>query len=185
MAEYYLIAQLPSLDGLGEGANIPITEEYFFELCNRFLPKKTVTYIENITLSPQINFEKSTSTVINEWNENESRFRIALAKVRAERMNKTFNVDNNSIPAEFIKVASEALEQENPLQAEKFLLNFRLNMLESIRPIDNFSNEYILYYALKLKLLIRIRKFDEKQGKDEYTKIYNSILSKGGLEVEK
>lgn len=40
MAEYYLIAQLPSLDGLGDNMPIPITEERFLELCSRFLGKK-------------------------------------------------------------------------------------------------------------------------------------------------
>ena len=30
MAAYYLVAQLPSLDGLGERAPLPITEERFF-----------------------------------------------------------------------------------------------------------------------------------------------------------
>ena len=37
MAEYYLIAQLPSLDGVGENMPVPITEERFLELCCRFL----------------------------------------------------------------------------------------------------------------------------------------------------
>ena len=37
MAEYYLISQLPSLDGLGDNMPVPITEERFTELCRRFL----------------------------------------------------------------------------------------------------------------------------------------------------
>ena len=41
MAEYYLISQLPSLDGLSENVPMPITEERFFELCERFLNKKS------------------------------------------------------------------------------------------------------------------------------------------------
>lgn len=40
MAAYYLIAQLPSLDGLGERAPLPITEERFLQLCQSFLSKK-------------------------------------------------------------------------------------------------------------------------------------------------
>ena len=37
MAEYYLMSQLPSLDGVGENTPLPITEERFSELCHRFL----------------------------------------------------------------------------------------------------------------------------------------------------
>ena len=40
MAEYYLISQLPSLDGIGENSPVPITEERFMELCEGSLKKK-------------------------------------------------------------------------------------------------------------------------------------------------
>lgn len=40
MAEYYLISQLPSLDGIHDNAPLPITEERFTELCDRFLKKR-------------------------------------------------------------------------------------------------------------------------------------------------
>lgn len=40
MSMYYLMAQLPSLDGIGENAPPPITEERFHELCHCFLGKK-------------------------------------------------------------------------------------------------------------------------------------------------
>ena len=32
MAEYYLMSQLPSLDGVGENAPLPITEKDFLEV---------------------------------------------------------------------------------------------------------------------------------------------------------
>ena len=40
MAEYYLISQLPSLDGISENTPLPIDEERFFELCGQHLGKK-------------------------------------------------------------------------------------------------------------------------------------------------
>ena len=43
MAEYYLISQLPSLDAIGENSPIPITQEQFLELCNRFLNKNLIS----------------------------------------------------------------------------------------------------------------------------------------------
>ena len=59
MAEYYLISQLPSLDGISENAPLPITEERFTELCNRFLGKKSRENMKKLTLSPTKNIESS------------------------------------------------------------------------------------------------------------------------------
>ena len=36
MAEYYLISQLPSLDGISEATPVPITEERFLLVFNYF-----------------------------------------------------------------------------------------------------------------------------------------------------
>ena len=90
MSEYYLISQLPSLDGLSENTPLPITEERFFELCNRFLGKKAKKEIEKLTLLPAKDFEKTGSAFIDAWNNGERNLRIALAEIRAGKMKKTF-----------------------------------------------------------------------------------------------
>lgn len=53
MAEYYLISQLPSLDGLGENTPIPVTENQFFELCSRFLGKRALAELKIFLLFHQ------------------------------------------------------------------------------------------------------------------------------------
>lgn len=183
MAEYYLIAQLPSLDGLNENSPVPIGEKEFLELCSRFLSKKALSEVQDVTLVPSLDKVKSSSALINAWNEGERDLRLALAKVRADKMDKPFNFPNKTLPIEMIKAANEAIEKQSPLEAENFLLQYRLNFLETLRPIDNFSNEFILYYALKLKLLLRVRKFDSSIGQSEYNKIYHSIIN-GDSEVK-
>lgn len=184
MAEYYLISQLPSLDAIGENSPIPITQEHFLELCNRFLNKKAVKELENLTLVPSLEQEKTSSELIDSWNSGEKNLRLALAKARAEKMNKTFDTKDSVISAELSKMANSALESENPLDAEKLLLRYRLSFLETLRPMDIFSKEYIYYYALKLKLILRIREFDAVIGESTYKNIYNSILNGDRLEAE-
>lgn len=71
MAEYYLISQLPSLDGISENTPLPITEERFAELCNRFLGKRAQEMLSKLTLSPPKNSEDSGSALIDAWNESE------------------------------------------------------------------------------------------------------------------
>ena len=184
MAEYYLISQLPSLDGINENTPLPITEERFTELCKRFLGKKAQRNMEKLTLSPSKNIEFSDSALIDAWNESERSLRFALGKVRAEKMKKTFDTENKIFPVEYIKAASKATEIENPMEAEKYLNGYRLGILENLRPADIFSEDYVFYYGLKLKLLLRIRRFDTNSGEKAYKNIYDSILNGDRLEAK-
>lgn len=183
MAEYYLISQLPSLDGIGESTPIPITEERFLELCRRFLEKKARDELERLTLVPPRDHERSKSALSEAWHTGERDLRLALAKVRADKMNKPFDLQNVNLPAELLKIANAAAEIENPLEAENFLLRYRLSFLETLRPMDTFSEEYVFYYALKLKLILRIRQFDKPLGEAAYKNIYKSILNGDRLEA--
>lgn len=184
MAEYYLISQLPSLDGIGENTPLPITEERFTELCNRFLGKRSQKAMDKLTLSPPKNSESSGSVLIDAWNERERSFRFALGKVRAEKMKKAFDTENRIFPVEYIKAASTAIEIENPMEAEKYLNSYRLAILETLRPMESFSEDYIFYYGLKLKLILRIRQLDTKTGETAYKNIYDSILNGDRLEAK-
>ena len=183
MAEYYLISQLPSLDGIGEITPLPITEERFTELCNRFLGDKEQSELKKLTLLPPKNYESSGSNLIDAWNESERNLRLALGKVRAERIKKPFDTENRILPVEYIKAASTAIEMENPMEAEKFLSRYRLEILETLRPMDSFSQDYIFYYGLRLKLILRIRQFETQAGEKAYRNIYNSILNGDRLEA--
>jgi len=183
MAEYYLISQLPSLDGLSENVPMPITEERFFELCERFLSKKLQEQLKKLTLMPSRDYEKSESSLVEKWNEGERKLRLVLAKARADKMKKQFEISENSIPVELQQAVREAVEIENPMEAEKFLNKYRLEFLESLRPMDSFSEDFVFYYGLKLKLISRIKQFDLETGETAYKNIYNSIMSGERLEV--
>lgn len=184
MAEYYLMSQLPSLDGIGENTPLPITEERFSELCHRFLGEKAIRELDRLTLLPPREYEKSSSSLIESWNEGERKLRLALGKVRADKMNKDFDTGNSYLPAELMQVVRTAVEMESPLEAEKFLNNYRLNFLETLRPMNIFSENFVFYYALKLKLILRISNFDAENGKTIYKNIYNSIINGDRLESE-
>ena len=183
MAEYYLISQLPSLDGISENTPLPITSERFSELCQRFLGKKAQGELEKLTLAPSRNAEKASSALIEKWNEGERNLRIALAKLRADKMNKSFEAETQSFPAGLLQAARTAVDFESPMEAEKFLNKYRLDFLETLRPMDSFSEEFVFYYGLKLKLIERIRKFDSESGEAAYRNIYSSIMNGDRSEV--
>ena len=184
MSEYYLIAQLPSLDYVDENAPLPITEERFLELTERFLGKKAWREMEGLTLLPDVDGEKSTSALIEAWNQGERKLRIALGNARANKSKKTFDKGDVVLPIELIKIANAAVEMSDPLEAEKYLSAYRLGFLEALRPADPFSEDFVYYYGLKLKLISRLKKFDVELGDSAYRNIYNSIIGGDGLEVK-
>ena len=180
MAEYYLISQLPSLDGLGETTPLPITEERFLELCERFLGESAFSALKALTLTPSREQERSPWNVVNGWNEGERNLRLVLAKIRGEKLNKTFSLtaeETANLPAGLGQTARTVVEMDNPLEAEKFLHHYRLQFLETLRPMDTFSGEFVFYYWLKLKLLLRIRQFDTVNGESAYKNIYDAIMN--------
>ena len=183
MALYYLMSQLPSLDGISENMPLPITEERFLELCNNSLGKKAMEELKNLSLLPSKTPESSSSDLINSWNEGERNLRLCLAKIRADKMNKSSDIENKSFPLPLVQVAGTAAQMESPMEAEKLLNNYRLSFLESLRPLDNFAEDSLYYYWLKLKLMLRIRKFDKESGETAYRNIYNSIISGDSVEA--
>lgn len=183
MAEYYLISQLPSLDGINENTPLPITSERFAELCERFLSKKAQGESKKLTLAPPKNPEKSSSSLVEKWNDGERNLRFALAELRADKMNKHFDTENKSFSSALLQAVRTALEIESPMEAEKFLNKYRLDFLETLRPTDSFSEEFVFYYGLKLKLIERIRRFDSESGECAYRNIYDSIMNGNRSEV--
>lgn len=183
MAEYYLISQLPSLDGLSDNMPVPITEERFYDVCNRILGKKAQDELSRVSLVPPRTYESTTSNVLEAWNRGEQNLRLALGKVRADKLNKQFDTENRTFTADLMQVVREAVEMDSPMEAEKALNRYRMNYLEAIRPMDTFSEDFVFYYCLKLKLILRMRQFDAENGKAAYKNIYNSIMNGEELEV--
>lgn len=184
MAEYYLISQLPSLDGLSDNVPVPITEERFYDICQRILGKKAQKELNRLSLVPSRTYESSDSKVIESWNRNEQNLRLALGKVRAEKLNKQFDSENRTFTTDLMQTVRTAVEMDSPLEAEKLLNRYRMDYLESLKPMDVFSEDFIFYYCLKLKLILRMRQFDAENGKSAYKNIYNSIMNGDRLEAK-
>lgn len=172
---YYLMAQLPALSSDTE-VPLPVTEEYFSDLCARFLDKKSLGILQNLSLEPPRDGSRTGSSFVDAWYAWERQLRLSLAVIRARRMNKDFSTDSISFPADVQQTARTACGFDSPLEAEVFLNNARMEMMSRLSPTDGFSTDAVYAYALKLKLLVRIRKFNEEAGVSSYRKIYEKIL---------
>ena len=184
MNQYYLIAQLPSLEIASETTALPITEERFYELCRTNLGKKAWNALSGLTLVPGRQNKKSGYSFIDKWNEWEKNFRLALAAARAEKLKKPFEGEAGACSGHLLQTVRQAVEMEDPLEAERYLTRVRLDFLETLRPADPFSETMLFYYALKLKLILRIQQFDKSKGQNAYRKIYGSIMYGGDQEVK-
>ena len=184
MNQYYLIAQLPSLEIASETTALPITEERFYELCRTNLGKKAWNALSGLTLVPGRQNKKSGYSFIDKWNEWEKNFRLALACARAEKMKKPYEGERKIFSDELLQTVHQAVEMEDPLEAERYLTRVRLDFLETLRPADSFSENMLFYYALKLKLILRLQRFDKGRGQSAYRKIYSSIMYAGDQEVK-
>ena len=174
---YYLVAQLPAFSVTDDSnQKLPLTVEYFKDLCARFMSDKAKIMAENLTLEPPLETESTGSPFLDQWYEKERNLRLALAQLRALKMKK----DNKDLPStsdgEVIQAARTATGMDSPLSAEQFLNQYRMSVLDKLAPMDMFSVDAVFNYGLKLMLAERMKKFNRDEGLASYHKIYDSIL---------
>ncbi len=177
MSQYYLIAQLPGLEPYDGKSPLPITEEAFREACSGFLNEKEMEILDGISLIPPRDPQPTGSELVDAWNREERQLRLALAVARASHKGKTFSADGETISAPVLQIANTAVDLGDPLAAEEYLQSCRMETLDRIRPLDMFCEDAVYCYAIRLKLLTRMRLFDEKRGQQSYQTIYHSILN--------
>lgn len=173
-SQYYLMSQLPAIDC--DSKAMPITEEYFRDLCSLFLDKKSLSILENLSLEPPREEIKTGSKFLDTWNEKERCLRLALAQIRAVKMKKESNILPGSCTADILQAARTAVGMDSPLAAEEFLNQYRMQTLDLIQPIDTFCVDSVYAYGLRLLLCQRMKKFDKENGIASYRKIYDEIL---------
>ena len=176
MAYYYLVSQLPNISTTEGKANLPLNGKSFIELAGRFISEDEKITLNGLSLVPPKELTSTGSVFLDTWYEKERNLRFALAQIRAQKMKK----DSITLPpgctADIVNIARTAVGMDSPLSAEQFLFEYRIKLLDEIRPMDNFSIDAVYAYGLKLMLVERMRKFDVENGKASYHEIYDNIL---------
>ena len=160
---YYLVAQLPAFKAVDESnAKLPITTEYFKDLCQRFMSEKDAATAAALSLEPPLEAHPTGSKFLDAWYAKERSLRFALAQLRALKMKKEAKDIPNTTDGEVVQVARTATGMDSPLSAEQFLNEYRIGLLYS--------------YGLHLMLAERMKKFNRDEGLASYHKIYDEIL---------
>jgi len=173
---YYLIAQLPDISTSGEKNAVPITEKQYRDLCSRFLSADEIKVLNTLSLVPPKEIFDTGSVFLNMWYEKERNLRFALAQIRAQKMKKDFDQVPGTCTADILQAARTAVGMDSPLSAEQFLQEYRISVLNNLRPYDIFSIDCVYEYGIRLMLIQRMKKFNKETGTASYHKIYDSIL---------
>ena len=73
------------------------------------------------------------------------------------------------------QVVNSALSAKNPLEAEKLLLEYEFENLDSLVGLHMFDDYVLFGYAIKLKLLERLNSFEQTKGKAEFKSLFDGI----------
>lgn len=176
MAYYYLVSQLPNISSAEGKTALPLNGESFRELAGRFISEDEKVILNGLSLVPPRELESTGSAFLDTWYEKERNLRFALAQIRAQKMKKDGVTLPSGCTADIVGTARTAVGMDSPLSAEQFLYDYRLRLLDELRPMDAFSIDAVYAYGIRLMLIERMRKFEVENGKTSYHKIYDEIL---------
>ena len=150
---YYLIASLPDLRADGD---MPITYDEFLSCCQSNVSDAKYQLLEDLTLqfygmlTKELNYQRS----------------MNLGKSYSSAFDKDGQIS---------QVVAAALSAKNPLEAEKVLLEYEFEALDSLVGLHMFDDHVLFGYAIKLKLLERQNCFEDTKGKAEFKSLFDGI----------
>jgi hypothetical protein len=166
MADFYpyLVATLPMLHFLSKP---PFSSERFLELCSPFIPEREAQVLRSLPHPKDYGKEGSCHQVIRLWVAFDTALTNELVKMRALRKHLEpgtyFRAADSgellSLPAGLATIMSAPL-----LDAEKDLDESRWKALDELAKGHYFDPEFLITYALKLRILERWEKIHSADG---------------------
>lgn len=162
---YYLIASLPELKADGE---MPLSYEEFLHCCQSNVSDKDYELLRDLTLS------STEGPLVDKWAEFYGMLNKELSYQRSMNLGKSYSsaYDKDGFISQ---VVSNALSAKNPLEAEKILLEYQFENLDSLIGLHMFDDYVLFGYAIKLKLLERLNCFEQTKGKAEFNSLFEGI----------
>ena len=162
---YYLIASLPELKADGE---MPITYSEFLSCCQSNVSESDYQLLKDLTLS------STEGPLVREWAVFYGMLTKELNYQRSVNLGKSYSsvYDKDGLIAQ---VVAAALTAKNPLEAERILLEYEFENLDSLIGLHMFDSYVLFGYAIKLKLLERLSCFEQSKGKAEFKSLFDGI----------
>ena len=162
---YYLISSLPDLRTDGD---MPMTYDEFLDMCQSNVSGSKYELLKNLTLSSE------EGPLLKEWSAFYKNLMGELNYQRSVSLGRPYltSYDKDSVIAQ---VAGAAMAAKNPLEAEKILLDYEFEILDSLVGLHTFDDRYLFGYAIKLKLLERQSCFVQSKGQKEFKRLFDQV----------
>ena len=162
---YYLISSLPDLRTDGD---MPFTYEEFLGMCQSNVSESKYEFLSNLTLS------SDEGPLLKDWAVFYNNLMSELNYQRSMNLGRAYlkYYDKDSV---LTQVIGTVLAAKNPLEAEKILLDYEFENLDSLVGLHTFDDVYLFGYAVKLKLLERQNCFVQEKGKKEFKRLFDQV----------
>ena len=162
---YYLISSLPDLRTDGD---MPFTYEEFLGMCQSNVSESKYEFLSNLTLS------SDEGPLLKDWAVFYNNLMSELNYQRSMNLVRSYlkSYDKDSV---LTQVIGTVLAAKNPLEAEKILLDYEFENLDSLVGLHTFDDVYLFGYAVKLKLLERQNCFVQEKGKKEFKRLFDQV----------
>ena len=162
---YYLISSLPDLRTDGD---MPFTYEEFLGMCQSNVSESKYEFLSNLTLS------SDEGPLLKDWAAFYNNLMSELNYQRSMNLGRAYlkPYDKDSV---LTQVIGTVLAAKNPLEAEKILLDYEFENLDSLVGLHTFDDVYLFGYAVKLKLLERQNCFVQEKGKKEFKRLFDQV----------
>ena len=162
---YYLMASLPELRADGD---MPLTYEEFLTCCQSNVSEEDFERLKHLSL------DSKEGPLVAEWAAFYGMLTKEVNYQRSMNLGKSYSsaYDKDGLSAQ---VASAALGAKNPLEAERILLEYEFENLDSLVGLHMFDDHVLFGYAIKLKLLERITSFEQEKGNAEFQSLLSGI----------
>lgn len=172
MKNYYYT--LAALETIRLGEKIPISEEHFLQFAEDTIDAKSY----QILLKCRWGLTEPTGFLfadrILSW---EKELRLELAKARILKLPFDIPIDLPASDGSYslLEQVRAVMALDSPLDAELYLDRLRWSFLEETGNLHYFDLEALVVYYLKLQLVLRQEKLQEKIGRDSFKNEYAAL----------
>ncbi len=156
---YYLVASLPLLEF---GMKTPVAYEDFLFRCLEQLNPKDIAVIKRTNILSPEDTEDDFPT-LREWKIFDRVLRNELVKHRASKRSRDASryIRGEDYGDPFLAIEARwAVNEESPVDAERFLDKIRWEKIEELEKAHYFDIDYLVTYALRLQILERWQKIN-------------------------
>ena len=164
---YYLMASLPMLKADGE---MPFSYNEFLRLCQGNVSDARYQMLRELTVA------SNEGPLVSDWARFYGVLNAELIYQRNQRLGRPCQTPLEREDGA-IRTVTAAMNEKNPLEAEKMLLALQFEKLDELVSLHHFDESELVGYALKLKLLERKTVFDRDSGRAELDRIADDLQS--------